>query len=258
MEATPSPDILSAELRQSLSRRFENIVVFSGAGLSADSGIPTFRSGENGLWSEFNPADLATPDAWKANKALVWGWYEWRRGLILKAQPNPGHLAIAQLQSTLNANAITQNVDDLHERAGVRDVLHLHGSMFEPRCAICGLSHSFAQSPPDAPLREITPPQCPSCKGAVRPGVVWFGEQLSRAVMGRAERMIAACDLLLVVGTSGVVYPAAGLVAHAPRTATAVEINPAATQQSGRTDYVVRMSASQALPAVVGLLTQHG
>ena len=100
MEATPSPDILSAELRQSLSRRFENIVVFSGAGLSADSGIPTFRSGENGLWSEFNPADLATPDAWKANKALVWGWYEWRRGLILKAQPNPGHLAIAQLQST--------------------------------------------------------------------------------------------------------------------------------------------------------------
>ena len=125
MEVTPSPDILSAELRQSLSRRFENIVVFSGAGLSADSGIPTFRSGENGLWSEFNPADLATPDAWKANKALVWGWYEWRRGLILKAQPNPGHLAIAQLQSTLNANAITQNVDDLHERAGVRDVLHL-------------------------------------------------------------------------------------------------------------------------------------
>src|SRR5690606_31403572 len=128
---TPLADLLS-------SRRFERIVVFSGAGLSEDSGSPTFRSGSNGLWSEFDPQELATPQAWRRDKALVWGWYEWRRGLVMAAQPHPSHLAVTGLQERFGATVVTQNVDHLHERAGVTDVLHLHGSLFTARCAACG------------------------------------------------------------------------------------------------------------------------
>ena len=254
MKLPPNAELLPASLQQALSQRFEHIVVFSGAGMSADSGIPTFRSGKNGLWGEFNPADLATPQAWENNKALVWGWYEWRRGLIMRAQPNPGHLAVARLQQTLGAMAITQNVDDLHERAGVRDVLHLHGSMFEPRCSACGHLHMFDSPPPALPLREIEPPQCLRCKGFIRPGVVWFGEQLPEVILSRAQKLIGACDLLIVVGTSGVVYPAAGLIALTKRSSTVIEINPEATIQTGRMDHVLRSSASQTLPALVECL----
>lgn len=226
MSIQPNPDPIPPVVKQALGRSFERIVVFSGAGMSAESGIPTFRSGQNGLWSEFNPSELATPEAWKTNKALVWGWYEWRRGIIQRAQPNPGHLAVARLQKALGATAITQNVDDLHERAGVQDVLHLHGSMFAPRCSACGRPHTFAAEAPTEPLREIPPPVCSHCQGFVRPGVVWFGENLDVQLMGKARKLIQACDLLLVVGTSGVVYPAASLVQLAAASALVIEINP--------------------------------
>lgn len=250
-------EILSPALHQALSRRFANIVIFSGAGMSAESGIPTFRSGENGLWSEFNPADLANNEAWKANKSVVWGWYEWRRGVIQAAQPNPAHWAVARMNKALGAITITQNVDDLHERAGIGDVLHLHGSMFAPRCATCGQPHTFDAPPPNVPRLQIPPPLCSGCGGFVRPGVVWFGEQLNPVTMKAASQHIAQCDLLLVVGTSGVVYPAAGLVALAPKSALVVEINPNATTQSGRMNFVVRRSAAQALPEVAAVLQAY-
>ena len=132
-----STDALTPELKAALSRPFKRIVVFSGAGMSADSGIPTFRSGSNGLWHEFDPQDLATPAAYSRDKETVWGWYEWRRGLVMTAQPNAGHLAVARLQRDFGARVVTQNVDDLHERAGMSDVLHLHDSLFTPRCFGC-------------------------------------------------------------------------------------------------------------------------
>jgi len=243
-------ETLPDAIKTALNRRLERIVIFSGAGMSADSGIPTFRSGENGLWSEFNPSELATPDAWRRDKATVWGWYEWRRGIIMRAQPNPGHIAVAQLQHVLKASVITQNVDDLHERAGVSDVLHLHGRLLATRCDTCG--QSIALDPPLlGSQRAVQPPSCTVCSGHARPGVVWFGESLDTRLFGLSERLVEACDLLLVVGTSGVVYPAAGLVALAPRSAIVIEINPEVTSVAGRIDHHLRATAANGLPAIV-------
>lgn len=212
-------------LKAALAQRFLHVVVFSGAGMSADSGIPTFRSGANGLWNEFDPAQLATPHAWQKNRDLVWGWYEWRRGLVMAAQPHAGHHAVAELQQHRGASVITQNVDDLHERAGAHTVLHLHGSLFRPRCDTC---HREAPLHPPAAAapRELAPPECDACHGHIRPGVVWFGESLDPSILAAVTRQIAACDLLLIVGTSGSVAPAAGLVTLAPASAVIVEINP--------------------------------
>jgi len=253
------PEPIPVAIEQALSRRFANVVAFSGAGMSAESGIPTFRSGSNGLWGEFNPAELATPEAWQANKALVWGWYEWRRGLIESAQPNAGHLALARLQQAAEAasvasmSAITQNVDNLHERAGVQNVMHLHGSMFAPRCASCGKPHTFAVAPPPEARREITPPICPHCTGAIRPGVVWFGENLDACIVGKAQQLIKACDLLLIVGTSGVVQPAASLVNAVSPSAVVIEINPDASGRLQR-GFEWRTTAARGLPSLVDCL----
>ncbi len=248
----PTPD---SALRAALSRRFGRIVVFSGAGMSADSGIPTFRSGSNGLWQEFDPSRLATPAAWRADPAMVWGWYEWRRGQVAQAAPNPGHLAVARLQQALGASVITQNVDDLHERAGTADVLHLHGSLFAPRCSGCCRPHPPGAAHAKARLR-LDPPRCTSCGGDVRPGVVWFGEALDPAVLGEAAQRIAACDLLLVVGTSGVVQPAASLVGLAPADAVVVEVNPEPREPGARPVHHLAMTAASGLPMLAGLLLQ--
>lgn len=251
----PAPRQMPSQLASLLSsRRFERIVVFSGAGMSEDSGIPTFRSGSNGLWSEFDPEELATPYAWKRDKALVWGWYEWRRGLVMAAQPHPGHLAVAQLQQRLGATVVTQNVDNLHERSGGTDVLHLHGSLFAARCAACGTPCDVPDPSPTAPERRLQPPRCSRCQGYVRPGVVWFGESLDQAVVDEACRHIAACDLLLIVGTSGVVYPAAGLVGLAPKDAAIVEINPQPGEVAARVDFRWSATAAVALPTLVEML----
>ncbi len=261
MTAPSNIEILPDAIKVSLNRRFERIVIFSGAGMSADSGIPTFRSGENGLWSEFNPSDLATPKAWRRDKATVWGWYEWRRGIILRAQPNPGHIAVARLQRMQSASVITQNVDDLHERAGVSDVLHLHGSLLATRCDTCGQPFVL-DAPPLGPQRTVEPLKCAACSGHARPGVVWFGESLNTRVFGKSEKLVAACDLLLVVGTSGVVYPAAGLVTLAPRSALVIEINPEDSSAAGRIDHHLRTTAAMGLPAIAEYLlsgeTDHG
>ncbi len=221
--------------------------------MSADSGIPTFRSGENGFWSEFNPEELATPAAWRRDKALVWGWYEWRRSLVMQAQPNPGHLAVARMQRDLSASVVTQNVDDLHERAGAANVLHLHGSLFAARCFACGEPFALREPAPDA-RRQVTPPRCIRCSGYIRPGVVWFGETLPKDVMSQATSLIRQCDLLLVVGTSGIVYPAAGMVSLVTQDALVIEINPQTSRQPGRIDHVLQTTAAIGLPAILPLL----
>ena len=186
----------------------------------------------------------------------MWGWYEWRRGLIENAQPNAGHLALAQLQQAAGVAAvaaITQNVDNLHERAGVHNVLHLHGSMFAPRCTSCGKPHTFAVAPPPEARREVAPPSCPHCTGVIRPGVVWFGENLDVRIVGKAQQLIKACDLLLIVGTSGVVQPAAGLVNGVSPSAVVIEINPDASGRLQR-GFEWRTTAARGLPSLVGYL----
>jgi NAD-dependent deacetylase len=246
-------ETLPSALQALLARPFERIVVFSGAGMSADSGIPTFRSGENGLWNAYDPSQLATPDAWWRDKETVWAWYEWRRGIVMAAQPHPGHVAVAELERRRNAAIVTQNVDDLHERAGATKVLHLHGSLFAARCSVCGKPHALGE-PPKEQQRQITPPRCPLCKGYIRPGVVWFGENLDEATVKETRQMIADCDLLLIVGTSGVVYPAAGMVNEAPPAATIIEINPQPGEGSSRIAYQWQMTAARGLPAVARVL----
>jgi NAD-dependent deacetylase len=254
--ATPNdgnPIDLPPVLEALLARPFERIVVFSGAGMSADSGIPTFRSGSNGLWSRFDPMELATPAAYRQDRDLVWAWYEWRRGLVMAATPHAGHRAAGALQQRLGAALITQNVDDLHERGGATDVLHMHGSLFAARCVACGRPHALG-APAAAPQERLAPPACTHCGGPVRPGVVWFGESLDASVMRRALVQIAACDLLLVVGTSGVVQPAASLVSEAPADAVVVEINPEAAAAARRIDFRWATTASCGLPAIARCL----
>ena len=252
------PDhVLPNELRDALSRPFKHIVVFSGAGMSADSGVPTFRGGSNGLWSKFDPENLATADAFRRNKALVWAWYEWRRGRVMRAQPNAGHIAVAQLQSEFGARVVSQNVDDLHERAGAKNVLHLHGSLFSPRCFACARPLEDPADPPAEPVQEQIPPRCKYCDGYIRPGVVWFGEQLDTNIVRSANEAIRQCDLLLVVGTSGVVYPAAGMIEMASRSALIVEINPTPSEAPGRIDFRIPTTAAIGLPEVASCIERQ-
>lgn len=223
--------------------------VLTGAGMSAESGLATFRQPHTGLWSRFRPEELATPEAWQADPDLVWAWYQWRAGLVRAAEPNAGHLALARWAEQSAVSIVTQNVDDLHERAGSAAVQHLHGSLFAPRCADCGTPAAAADPPaPDDPVERLEPPRCSACSGLVRPGVVWFGE----AVPGidAAVETLTGADLLLVVGTSGVVHPAAGLADVAvARGVTVVEVNPDVRDRPGVLAW--KATAATALPALV-------
>lgn len=242
------------------------LVIFSGAGMSAESGIPTFRDAMHGLWAQFDPQELAAPEWWNEDPARVWAWYEWRRGLVLQANPHSGHLAIPQLAHALSCftgqevrvDVVTQNVDDLHERAGATDVQHLHGSLFAPRCSSCGLPGEFAGLPPLEPVARLMPPRCRHCEGFLRPGVVWFGESLPMNVWGQAEDLIASCDVLLVVGTSGVVYPAAGLPASARQAGKWVaEINPTPSELSSTVNLHWQTTAALGLDCLLKALTER-
>ena len=198
------------------------VVVLTGAGISAESGVPTFRDDLTGLWARFDAQRLATPEAFHADPDLVWGWYEWRRARVRRAEPNPGHLAIAAIEARVpGSTVITQNVDDLHERAGTRAAIHLHGSLFAPRCVAAAHPATLDDAPDGETAqphegRRIPPPRCTSCGALVRPGVVWFGEALPDAELAAAVDAAAACDVLLAVGTSGVVYPAAEIPGSRP------------------------------------------
>lgn len=236
---------LAARLREA-----RNVTVLTGAGVSAASGVPTFR-GPEGLWRRYRPEELATPRAFARDPRLVWEWYAWRRERIAACEPNAAHHALASWSRRFpRFLLITQNVDGLHERAGTAHVARFHGSIWRLRCADgCGTPDW-----PDThvPLPEL-PPRCPACGGLARPAVVWFGEPIDPAVLARCDAALA-CDLFFVVGTSSLVYPAAGLVdVAASRGATTVEINPDATEASGRMALSIRGAAEDILPA----LTAH-
>ena len=226
----------------------ENIAVLTGAGMSAESGIPTFRGDRNGLWARFDPMALATPDAWESDRELVWGWYLWRMALVRRSQPNAGHLALARLATRKPIRLVTQNVDDLHERAGSRDVVHVHGELFASRCEACGsrVDHVIPDEAAEAPELRVAPPRCGHCAGHVRPGVVWFSEALPDRAWNAALHAVEGCDLLLVKGTSGLVHPAAGLPGIAKaRGAYIVEVNPDETALSAVADASLRMTATE-------------
>jgi len=230
--------MLDEALRDIRRRKWECIVVFTGAGVSADSGIPTFR-GAGGLWRNFRSEDLATPEAFARDPALVWQWYEWRRGLVRNADPNAAHRAIASLERAI---VITQNVDALHARAGSRNIIELHGNLFRVRCT----RERTTQDALDA-FHEL-PPRC-DCGALLRPDVVWFGEMLPEGALETAAQAISSADLLLVIGTSGVVYPAAGLVSL--HSGLSIEINP---QPSNVYTYAIAATAAEATPKIVEAL----
>ena len=237
----PSPlDVLAQRIRS--ARR---ITAVTGAGVSAASGVPTFR-GAGGLWRTYRAEDLATPEAFARNPALVWEWYDWRRSIIAACNPNPAHAVLARWSTRDGFTLITQNVDGLHERAGAR-TLRLHGSIWELRCAeSCGAA-------PWEDLRcplPMLPPHCPNCGALARPGVVWFGEALDPEVLRHAATA-TTCDVFLSIGTSSVVYPAAGLVHDARKHgAFTAEINPVATDAAHVVDLAIRMPAEEALPLI--------
>ena len=236
-------------------RAAQRIVVLTGAGTSSESGIPTFRDVLTGLWENFDAQQLATPQAFDADPEMVWGWYEWRRGLVMQCLPNSAHQAIAAMQDLVpDLSVVTQNVDDLHERAGSRDVVHLHGSLHEPRCRDCAAPYVFPAAAPDEPGggRRLPPPVCTECGGMVRPGVVWFGESLPVDNWLRAQELASGCDVLFSVGTSSLVYPAANLphIARAEN-ACVVQINPQATGLETVVDYDLQGKAGHVLPALV-------
>ena len=178
--------------------------MLTGAGVSAESGIPTFREAQTGLWEKYDPLELATPEAFLRDPELVWRWYRWRRELVARAQPNAGHIALAQLaQRVPRLTLVTQNVDGLHQRAGSADVVEFHGNLFENRC--------FAEGCLVDVTADAMVPTCPGCGALVRPGVVWFGEAIPGQALDASFAAATDCDVFLSVGTSSLVYPAAGL-----------------------------------------------
>lgn len=224
------------------------VTILTGAGVSAASGVPTFR-GADGLWRQHRAMDLATPEAFARDPALVWEWYAWRRSQIAACAPNPAHDVIARWSRRPGWTLVTQNVDDLHLRAGTRDPVRLHGSIWELSC--WGGCAAAARTWRDerVPLPEV-PPRCPACGGLARPAVVWFGESLDPEDVDRAVEA-TRCDVFVAAGTSAVVYPAAGFLAQArARGAFTIEINPEATAFSGAVDCVLPDGAERVFPAL--------
>ncbi len=232
------------------------IAVLSGAGISAESGVPTFRDDKNGLWAKYDPYELSSTDGWQRHPERVWAWYLWRHHLVATVEPNNGHRAVAAWQDYADVTVVTQNVDDLHERAGSTPVHHLHGSLAEFWCDTCGSRYHGPLPDMPEPQLEKMPPTC-ECGGLIRPGIVWFGEQLPDEPWQAAVEAVATADVLVVVGTSGIVYPAAGLpdVARA-RGAIVVEVNPEPTPLSDNATLVIRESSSTALPTLLQKLPE--
>jgi NAD-dependent deacetylase len=227
-----------------------HVCVLTGAGISAESGIPTFRDALTGLWADFRPEDLATPEAFERDPEFVWQWYEWRRELVRQAQPNAGHLALAELGRRVpRLTLVTQNVDGLHQRAGSAGVIEYHGNILRDRCHV---EQVVAERCPSAAGGL---PRCASCGGLLRPDVVWFGEMIPRDALLLADAASEDCDVFLSVGTSSLVYPAAGLAEMAlRRRATVIEINPRATDLTPRADVVLRGPSGRVLPALLEAL----
>lgn len=249
------PDIQYAAGAMSKAHR---IVVFSGAGISAESGIPTYQDPLTGIWAAHDPRSLETARAFRENPPLIWGWYLWRRHQVAKAAPNAAHLALSKLTTLKRKiSVITQNVDDLHERAGSADVLHLHGSLATPKCFAC-------HRPSDTPLPHVMcptegalvePPRCARCKGRLRPGVVWYGEDLPKDVWKSAIALVKTCDVLISVGTSGVVTPAADIPKIALSSgATVIHINTEDVSSGAQNELMLIGKATEILTKLFALL----
>jgi len=225
----------------------DRIMVLTGAGVSAESGVATFRDALTGLWEKFKPEDMATEAAYRKHPRMVWDWYQERRERVLEAQPNPAHLAIAALAKRKTVTLVTQNVDGLHQRAGSEGVIELHGNLFANKwlggCGKCDV----------ATAEPGRPPRCATCGAMLRPGVVWFGEQLPLVATYRAEEAASTCDVCLVVGTSGLVYPAASLPGRAKDGgAKVIVVNPQPSALDATADLVIHQPAGVCLPAMLG------
>jgi len=229
------------------------VTVMTGAGISAESGVPTFR-GTGGLWRSYSATDLATPEAFVRDPRLVWQWYRWRRGIIGGAEPNPGHLVLARLEARMPAfTLITQNVDGLHQRAGSTHVVELHGNIWRARCVRgCGVVRDAAgEAPGDGPAGEQDPVPVCSCGALMRPDVVWFGEALDQSRIDLAVQAAKGCQVFMAIGTSALVYPAAGLpLVAANAGAVVVEINVDSTPLTPHAGLVLKAKAAEVLPAL--------
>jgi len=226
-------------------RDAKNVLVLTGSGVSAESDVPTFREAQSGLWSEFDPQELATPEAFLQDPVLVWRWYRWRRKLVAEAEPNPEHFALAALEDQVpEMTLITQNVDGLHQRAGSQHVTEFHGNLFTTRCFVEDTLEDDDPSSAD--------PRCRRCGGHLRPGVVWFGEAIPKLALKVATEAADDCDVFLSIGTSSLVWPAAGFAAAAAqRGATVIEINIDPTPLSSRCDFALQGASGELLPELV-------
>lgn len=224
-----------------------HVAVFTGAGVSAESGIPTFRDAQTGLWARYRAEDLATPDAFRRDPVTVWKWYAWRRKLMREVVPNPAHFAIARLERLVESVVvITQNVDGLHRAAGSTDIIELHGNIWDNFCFEC------RRPAPQVDDAAEEPPRCGHCGGIVRPGVVWFGEALPAAAWTRASEVLESADVFFCIGTSSLVEPAASLPRYARSCGrTVIQINPEATSHDEIAQYVLRGKAGEVLPALL-------
>jgi len=238
------PEALIEALRDA-----RHVCILTGAGVSAESGVPTFRDAHDGLWAQYKPEDLATPDAFLADPALIWRWYRWRRELVAGAEPNPGHFAVARLAEQVpQVTLVTQNVDGLHQRAGSTGVIEFHGNLFDERCFACG-NPAIADDACEVPA-------CPDCGGNLRPGVVWFGESIPETALNESSAAAIDCNVFLSIGTSSLVYPAAGLASLAVENgATVVEINPNPTPQAASFHLAVAGKFGVVFPKLVESLT---
>ena len=230
-----------------LLRAANQIAVLTGAGISAESGIPTFREAQTGLWAQYDPQELATPHAFVKHPRLVWEWYAWRRELVSAAKPNAGHLALVEMaQRVARFTLITQNVDGLHQLAGSTDVIELHGNLHRTKCC---REETVIDEWVDT--GEV-PPRCPRCGDRLRPDVVWFGEALPRAAWQAASDAAMTCEVFFSIGTSALVEPAASLARIAMQHgAKVIEINPVATPLTSMVTYALQAPSGQVLPALV-------
>jgi NAD-dependent deacetylase len=238
-------------------RLARQITVLTGAGVSKESGIPTFRDALDGLWSQYDPTQLATPQAFRSNPKLVWDFYEFRRHLMRPAAPNPGHYALAALQQRFpTLRIITQNVDDLHERAGSTDVIRLHGNIAQNKCFFdCQGAPTLVDVKRLIWDAESGPPACPHCGRWVRPDVVWFGEMLPRGALERAAQLVQDTEVMLVIGTSGMVSPSAEMPEIAKQNgAVIIEVNPDDSLITRLADVKLKAPSGVALPALMDTL----
>lgn len=226
-------------------------VILTGAGISAESGIPTFR-GEDGLWKKHRPEELASPEAFQRDPKLVWEWYNWRKDLIASKKPNAAHFAISRLEKLKsNMVLITQNVDDLHRKSGIKNILEMHGNIFRVRCTKCGKKDTLLNT-------DTTSPICSYCKGPLRPDIVWFGEMLDSLIMSKIDAALYNGDVLLIIGTSGVVYPAAGFAdSFILKGKKVIEINIEPNSRNSETYLHLTGKAGDILPQILNQMEER-